>query len=136
MGAQPTPRRSAFEQLLGRVYLEIWEDCNTNRAEFAKRVKRFVDTFLPSIFQEKILEKIPDFEEKLAKMEASIEALKRLQSESDSLTAEQIDQRNIPEERAELAEEVWHAVVDVLTDAGFNFPMAPRAAGMPHEERR
>ncbi len=41
----------------------------------------------------------------------------------DPLSAEKIDSNDIPAEIASLADEIWHAVIDVLTDAGFNFPM-------------
>ena len=114
------PKSSAFEALLAKVYLELWDASNTNPAEFAQLARRFVSVFLPSMFQKKI----PDFSEKVAKMEANIAALEKLQSEVDPLTSEEIRRTNIPEEEAALAEEVWHAGVDVLTEAGFNFPMS------------
>ena len=114
------PKSSAFEALLAKVYLELWEVANANPAEFAQRVRRFTKVFLPSMFQKKI----PDFSEKIANMKANIGELKELQKKTDSLTADEIEKTSIPEEEAELAEEVWHAVVDILTDAGFNFPMS------------
>lgn len=125
MGEDPRifPRSSAFEALLAKVYLELW-DIQDNPTLFAQRVETFVSTFLPTMFQTRINEKFPDFDEKLAKMETEIGKLERIKFNVDPLTAETIGRENIPAEEADFARDVWHAIVDILTEAGFNFPMA------------
>lgn len=117
------PRSSAFEALLAKVYLELW-DLQDNPAMFARRVETFVSVFMPTMFQTRLNAKFPDLNEKLEKMEAEIDKLNQLKPYTDPFTADEIDRGSIPSEEADFAREVWHAVVDVLTDAGFNFPMA------------
>jgi hypothetical protein len=117
------PKSSAFEALLARVYMELWE-LQDQPALFASRVEKFARVFLPSMFQGKIREKLPDFDNKLDKMEAEVDRLKRAQINVDPFTADMIERGEIPSEKADFAEDVWHAIVDVLTDAGFNFPVA------------
>lgn len=118
------PRSSAFEVLLAKVYLELWELEDRDPGRFAKRVQSFVTRWLPSMFQEKISAEMPDFERMVAELEDRIGRLEAAKASTDPLTADAIDTGSIPEENAEFAGEVWHAVVDVLTKAGFNFPLA------------
>lgn len=123
------PRSSAFEALLAKVYIELWE-LQDNPRMFANRVETFVSVFLPTMFQTRIRDekKFPGLSEKLDEMKAKIETLKQAKTDADPFTVEAIDDWGIPTEEMEFAREVWHAVVDVLTDAGFNFPMAKEAA--------
>ncbi|RLB69418.1 MAG: hypothetical protein DRH04_05250, partial [Deltaproteobacteria bacterium] len=58
------PRSSAFEALLSKVYLELW-NLQDQPAAFASRVETFVSVFLPSMFQRKIVEKYPHLHQKL-----------------------------------------------------------------------
>jgi len=117
------PRSSAFEALLAKVYLELW-DLQDDSAMFARRVETFVSVFMPTMFQTRLNAKFPDFGEKMDKMEAEIDKLEQLKPYVDPFTEEAIDRGSIPGKEADFARDVWHAVVDVLTDAGFNFPMA------------
>lgn len=117
------PRSSAFEALLARVYLELWE-LQDNPAMFARRVETFVGVFLPTMFQDRLNAKFPHLGEKMEQMEAEIDRLERLKLSTDPFTADAIERGSIPSEEADFAREIWHAVVDILTDAGFNFPMA------------
>ena len=117
------PRSSAFEALLARVYLELWE-LQDNPALFSDRVETFVSIFLPSMFQDKLKEKNPELVKKLESMKVEISKLEKTKTTADALTGEVIDHSIIPGEEADFAGEVWHAVIDVLTEAGFNFPMA------------
>ncbi len=116
-------RSSAFEGLLSKVYMEIWA-LQDHPAMFADRVEKFVNTWLPSMFQKEIIKKMPDFEEKVKELEDSLEALREASKNADPLTQEQVTTQLIPEKVAILAADVWHAVIDVLTEAGFNFPYA------------
>lgn len=117
------PRSSAFEALLAKVYLELWELQENDRPKFARRVRQFVKVWM-TIFRSKLPDKLPNYDEKLKKMDEKIKELEQIKQDADPLTEESIDRESIPEVEAELAEEVWAAVVDILTDAGFNFPMA------------
>ncbi len=117
------PRSSAFEALLAKVYLELW-DIQDDPIAFTRRVEKFVKVFLPTMFQTKVGEKLPDFKDRLAEMEANVSRLEQTKRHVDPFTEELIDRGSIPTEEAEVAEEVWHATVDILTKAGFNFPMA------------
>ncbi len=115
-------RSSAFEALLVRVYHEIWESQN-NPTLFADKEERIVNVWLPSMFQDEIVKKIPDYEDKVNALEAKLAQLQMATRNVDSLTAERIQTSEVPAEIAALAGDVWHAVIDVLTDAGFNFPV-------------
>jgi len=117
------PRSSAFEALLARVYLELW-DIQDDPAMFARRVEKFARVFLPAMFKVKLKEKLPDFDARLDEMHRNINLLKNAQRKTDPYTASVIDSGSIPAEEADFAEEIWHEIVNVLTDAGFNFPMA------------
>lgn len=117
------PRSSAFEALLAKVYIELWE-LQDSPAMFASRVETFVSVFLPTMFQTRIKEKFPELTEKLDVMNRRVSILEQVKQKTDPLTGELIDGGSIPAEDADFAGEVWHAVVDVLTEAGFNFPMA------------
>jgi len=117
------PRSSAFEALLAKVYMELW-DLQDNPEMFARRVEKFACVFLPSMFQTKVADEFPDFEQRLKEMEAEINKLKQVKVGTDPFTQEAIEKGNIPAEKADFAEEVWHVIVDILTEAGFNFPMA------------
>jgi hypothetical protein len=122
------PKVSAFENLLGRVYIELWE-LQDSPAMFSRRVEMFVSVFLPSMFQKKIIEKHPHLQEKLERLQRNVRVLESSKVEADALTSSAIDMECIPVEEAEFAGEVWHAVVDVLTEAGFNFPMRQVSSG-------
>jgi len=114
------PRASAFEALLGRVYLELWT-LQDNPKEFYSRVETFVNVFLPSMFQRKLPEELA---KKIEEMNQRVEALRKKKQHVDPLTAEIIEREEIPAVQMEAAREILHAAIDVLTDAGFNFPMA------------
>lgn len=120
------PRSSSFEALLGRVYIELWE-LQDNPAMFSRRVEMFVSVFLPSMFQKKIIDKHPDLEEKMNMMMKRVDKLEQSKNNTDALVGSAIDNECIPAEEAEFAGEVWHAIMDVLTEAGFNFPVATEA---------
>jgi hypothetical protein len=75
------------------------------------------------MFQDQISKKIPDFEKKIANLEIKLDQLNEASVGADSLTIESIENDHIPNEIAEVTDEVWHAILDVLTDAGFNFPV-------------
>lgn len=112
-----------FEALLTRVYMEIWS-IQDDPARYADQVERFATVWLPSMFQDKIFEKIPDFDKKISALEEKLALLRAASVDVDPLTAESIESNHIPAEIAALADEVWHAILDVLTDAGFNFPVS------------
>lgn len=124
------PRAGAFEALLAKVYLEIW-NIQDDPSQYANRVERFATVWLPTMFQEDIFKKIPDFEKKINELEIKLDQLRAASVDSDPLTIESVEQDHIPAEVAALADDVWHAVLDVLTDAGFNFPV-----GKPKETRK
>lgn len=117
------PRSSAFEALLSKVYLELWE-LQDNPTMFASRVNIFANFFLPTMFQEKVSDKFKDLSDDLARMNERIKQLKETRKNSDPFTRDKIDTQAIPTEEAEFAMGVWHKIVDVLTDAGFNFPVS------------
>jgi len=119
-GARVFPRSSAFEMLLGRVYQELWALQN-NPAEFYNRVETFVSVFLPSMFQNKMP---PELAQKIEEMEKKVAALEEKKKHIDPLTADDIERVEIPAVKMEAAREILHAAIDVLTDAGFNFPMS------------
>jgi len=119
---QAYPRSSAFEALLVKVYLEMWE-LQDNPTLFAARVERFARVWLPSMFQNKIEEKFPDCYEEMKKMENRVSLLEKARASADPFVKEAIDASSIPAEEARFAEDVWHAIIDVLTEAGFNFPL-------------
>ena len=123
---EPQPRifarSSAFEVLLARVYLELWE-LQDNPTMFARRVEVFAKCFLPTRFRQQIAKEFPDLEEKITKLEAKIVGLEKAKLAQDPLGQEAIDAYCIPAEDVEFAFDVWHAIVDVLTKAGFNFPI-------------
>ena len=54
------PKSSAFEMLLGKVQLDLW-GAQTNPALYYRLVKHFDDVDLPTMFQNKVKEKI-DFD--------------------------------------------------------------------------
>jgi len=120
-------RSSAFEGLLAKVYIEIW-DAQSNPSLFADKVERFVNIWLPSMFQDKIADEIPDLQSKINDLETKLTILKQASENTDPLTAESIQTGQMPIEIADLAGQVWHAVIDVLTDAGFNFPVGKETA--------
>ena len=121
------PKSSAFETLLHKVYLDLWGLRDYPQAYF-DAVIRFVDVDMPSMFQEKIHDKIKLFgstyEEEKARMEANVRLLREGMSNANPFDKALITSQEIPRARAEFAEKLWHAAVDVLTEAGFNFPMA------------
>lgn len=122
------PRSSAFEALLAKVYLELW-DLQDNPAAFTNRVEKFARVWLPSMFQTKVAEKLGpegEFNEKMDKLEAEINRLEQAEAHTDPFTAETIAKGSIPAEEADFAGDIWHAIIDVLTEAGFNFPIARR----------
>lgn len=116
------PKSSAFEALLARAYLELW-DLQDDPVAFSNRVEKFARVWLPSMFREKLREKLPDLEARFNEMHKNIALLKKMERETDPYTADAIEKGSIPAQEADFAEEVWHAVMDVLTDAGFNFPV-------------
>lgn len=115
-------RSSAFEGLLAKVYMEIW-DVQDDPSRYATRVLQFATTWLPTMFQDQIHKKIPDLDEKLADLEIRLNQLREVSKNSDALIKESIENDRIPNEIADVTDEVWHAILDVLTDAGFNFPV-------------
>jgi hypothetical protein len=117
------PRSSAFEALLAKVYVELWE-LQDNPAMFARRVETFVSVFFPTMFQTRLKEKFPDLAEKLVRMEVNIDRLEQVKTNVDPFTEDAINNVGIPVEEADFAREVWHAAVDILTEAGFNFPVS------------
>ena len=117
------PRSSAFEALLARVYLELW-DLQDDPATFSNRVEKFARVFLPSMFRDKLKEKLPDFDARFDEMHKNIDLLNKMKLGTDPYTADAIEKGSIPAQEVDFAEEVWHAIVDVLTEAGFNFPVA------------
>jgi len=123
------PKSSAFELLLGKVYLELWELDNNDPAEFAKRVNNFVDHWFP--WRKELKEKFPELREKLEQMDRNIKSLKQMQLQTDPLSADEIERRNIPEEEANYAREVWRAVREILKDKGFDFPIRYLTEGYP-----
>jgi hypothetical protein len=117
------PRSSAFEALLAKVYLELWE-LQDNPPAFTSRVRNFVEFFLPTMFQEKVAGKFPDLNTAIEATERRVNALQALKSKVDSLDGDDINRLAIPLEEVELAKRIWHHTVDVLTEAGFNFPIS------------
>ena len=110
------PKSSAFEMLLGKVQLDLWE-AQTNPALYYRLVKHFVDVDLPTMFQNKVKEKI-DFDVEFNKLEESIKRLREVQQKTDALNAAEIENNDIPAEYSLFATKVWHATVDVLTAVG------------------
>ena len=106
--------------VLARVYGELWERQDDD-AFVVARVYRFVRSFFP--FKDDLRNKLKNFDSELAKMEARVDKLERAKTGADSLTAEAIDGSVVPAEEAEFAWIIWEAVVDVLTDLGFNYPI-------------
>lgn len=119
------PKSSAFEALLARVYLELW-DLQDDPATFSNRVEKFARVWLPSMFRDKLKEKLPDFETRFAEMHKNINLLKKMALDTDPYSADAIEKGSIPAQEVDFAEEVWLAVMDVLTEAGFNFPVGTR----------
>lgn len=115
------PRSSAFEALLAKVYIELWE-LQDNPAMFSKRVHTFVYFFCPSQIQDKIAEKYPEFDKDVDALMLRLNALEGIKGRVDALDASAIDNIIAPGEEQELAMKVWHGVVDALTDMGFNCP--------------
>lgn len=129
MGEEPRrifPRSSAFEAQLAKVYLELWDIVDDDPARFVRRVNTFVSVFLPTMFQKHIKEdkRFSKLNEKLLEMLKRIDMLEKAKHDVDALTEDAINKGSIPAEEAEFAREVWHAAVDVLTEAGFNFPIS------------
>lgn len=119
------PRSSAFEPFLAKVYMELWDLQDVDRAKFARRVNQFVRTWM-TVFRAKLPDKLPGYEAKLERMETAIKRLEQMKVDADPFTVEAIDKSSIPEEEAELAEEVWAAAMDVFSDAGFNATLGRR----------
>ena len=117
------PRSSAFEALLAKVYLELW-DLQDDPNMYTRRVRHFVEVNLPTMFQEKVADKFPDFYIEIEATKRRVDALQALKGKVDPLDADTIEKVAIPSEEAELAKRVWHYTVDVLTEAGFNFPIS------------
>lgn len=117
------PRASAFEALLAKVYLELW-DIQDNPSMFVRRVETFVKVFLPTMFRNRI--KLDNLNEKLLEMLKRIEMWETTKQNADPLTEDAINQGSIPAEEAEFAREVLHETIDILTEAGFNFPVATK----------
>jgi hypothetical protein len=117
------PRSSAFEALLAKVYIELWE-LQDYPSAFSKRVHTFVYFFCPSQIQDKIAEKYPDFDKDVDALMLRLGELEGVKRSVDALDASAIDNVIAPGEEQELALKVWHGVVDALTDMGFNFPRA------------
>lgn len=115
-------RSSAFEGLLAKVYLEMW-DIQDDPTKYANRVLQFATTWLPSMFQDQIIKKIPDLDKKIDDLEIKLNQIRAASVDANPLTIESIENDHIPSEIAALTDEVWHAILDVLTDAGFNFPV-------------
>jgi len=129
------PRSSAFEALLARVYLELWE-IQDEPAIFNRRVEIFVNNFLPSMFQNKLRDekRFPDLNAKMLKTRERVGIIEQARAKADPLTQIEFSASVMPSEESEFWWDVWHAVIDVLTEAGFNFPMAmtkPRARMRP-----
>lgn len=121
------PRSSWFEALLARVALELW-DLQDNPVPYVNRVKYFVRT-MPSIYRERIPNFFPgNYEEETKKLDAKLVEWDIVKSSADALDASTIDAVAKPAEELEFAIDVWSAIVDVLTDAGFSFPMSKEAA--------
>jgi hypothetical protein len=117
------PRSSAFEALLSKVYLELWE-LQDNPVAFASRVNVFASYFLPSMFQDKVMAKSENLTDDLTKLNTRVKELEDYKKNVDPFTEDAIRAQVIPQEEAEFAMKVWHKIVDVLTDAGFNFPVS------------
>jgi len=117
------PRSSAFEALLSKVYLELWE-LQDNPNAFASRVNVFASYFLPSMFQDKVVAQSKNIADDIAKLNARVKELEESKAHVDALVEDNINTRLIPQEEAEFAMKVWHKIVDVLTEAGFNFPVS------------
>lgn len=120
------PKSSAFEMLLGKVQLDLWE-AQTKPALYYQLVRHFVRVSLPSMFQDEVRKKI-DFDAEFGSVEKEINKLRKKQQTSDALIADDIEKTSIPETYMEFAEKVWHTTVDVLTAAGMQFPMAKAPA--------
>lgn len=117
------PRSSAFEMLLGRVYIELWE-LQENPSLYASRICRFVTIWLPSMYQEKLIAKLPNYEERIKALDERTADITKGAKGTDAFTEDYAKSTAIPIEEAEFADEVWHATMDVLTEAGFNFPIS------------
>lgn len=125
------PRSSALEAQLAKVKLDLWELRN-NPIAFTDSVDFFISTFLPTMFQKRLLDKkkFPHLKEKLTAMQERVNELKAAKMGIDPLSQDTIDKESIPKEEMKGAQAVWHAVEDVLTEAGLNIPIAvtkPRA---------
>lgn len=116
------PRSSAFEALLAKVEMDLW-NLRNYPDEFANSVREFVQIHLPSMYQDKLKEKI-DFAKEFDEMDGRVGALRKGMKGMDPFDEEAVHVYAIPAEYKELAEKIWHATVDVLTDAGFNFPIS------------
>lgn len=117
------PRSSAFEMLLGRVYIELWE-LQENPSLYASRICRFVTIWLPTMYQKKLIEKLPGFEARIAALDERTANIRKNALGTDAFTEDFAKSVAMPVEEAEFADEVWHATMDVLTEAGFNFPIS------------
>jgi len=135
MEGQFQPRYSAFENLLGVVYLELWKNQDDD-AFVVSRVYRFVHSFFATTFKTRLREKFKNFDEELAKMNIKVNALEQAKRNSDALTAETIDNMSIPSEEADFAWDIWSVIVDVLTEMGFNIPFERRGFFDPSKGKK
>jgi hypothetical protein len=121
------PRFSAFEVLLSKVYLELWDRQNSDPAGFALRVEHFANTWFS--WTDELILKFPDLKQKLDQLHARIKNLQTIKNDVDPFTADIIDRVIIPNEDADFAREVWRGIRKILTDKGFDYPIVRPSPG-------